>query len=76
MPVEGDDLFLSEAAQQAPSARDLEAERIAEALVFASAEPVAEAFLVERLPRGVDVRAIMSRLARLYAGRGRESHPH
>ncbi len=31
VPVEGDDLFLSEAAQQAPSARDLEAERIAEA---------------------------------------------
>ncbi|MBT9370359.1 SMC-Scp complex subunit ScpB [Rhizobium sp. CSW-27] len=52
------------------AALDLEAERIAEALVFASAEPVSEAFLLERLPRGVDVRAVMARLVRLYAGRG------
>ncbi|PXA90593.1 SMC-Scp complex subunit ScpB [Caulobacter sp. D4A] len=47
-----------------------EVERIAEALVFASAEPVSEAFLAERLPRGADVNAIMQRLVEAYAPRG------
>ena len=36
-----------------------EAERIAEALVFASAEPVSEDFLAERLPLGVGIPAVM-----------------
>ncbi len=49
---------------------ELEAERTAEALVFAAAEPVSESYLAERLPRGVDVARIMWRLVRLYAGRG------
>lgn len=49
---------------------ELEAERTAEALVFAAAEPVSESYLAERLPRGVDVARVMSRLTRLYAGRG------
>lgn len=47
-----------------------EVERIAEALVFASAEPVSEAFLAERLPRGADVAAIMRGLSEAYAPRG------
>ncbi|WP_425340387.1 SMC-Scp complex subunit ScpB [Ciceribacter sichuanensis] len=47
-----------------------EAMRIAEALVFASAEPVSENFIGDRLPRGTDVRAIMKRLKDDYAGRG------
>lgn len=47
-----------------------EVERIAEALVFASAEPVSEAFLAERLPRGEDIQAVMQRLAGIYASRG------
>ncbi|WP_117195643.1 SMC-Scp complex subunit ScpB [Rhizobium terrae] len=47
-----------------------EAERIAEALVFASAEPVSEAFLADRLPRGTDVAAIMQSLMASYATRG------
>lgn len=47
-----------------------EAERIAEALVFASAEPVSEAFLTERLPHGTHVPSIMHRLAQIYAPRG------
>ncbi|MFB9952159.1 SMC-Scp complex subunit ScpB [Rhizobium puerariae] len=48
----------------------MEVERIAEALVFASAEPVSEAFLAERLPRGTDVGAVMQRLVDAYAPRG------
>lgn len=48
----------------------LEAERIAEALVFASAQPVSEGFIRDRLPIGSDVRAIMLRLKDDYAMRG------
>jgi segregation and condensation protein B len=47
-----------------------EALRIAEALVFASAEPVSEGFIAERLPRDMDVRALMMQLKDDYAGRG------
>jgi segregation and condensation protein B len=49
---------------------DFEAERIVEALIFASAEPVPEGFLTDRLPRGTDVAAVLARLAENYAGRG------
>ncbi|MEF0938975.1 SMC-Scp complex subunit ScpB [Rhizobium sp. BR 362] len=47
-----------------------EAERIAEALVFASAQPVSEGFIADRIPRGVDVRPVMQRLKADYATRG------
>ncbi|MFK3693158.1 SMC-Scp complex subunit ScpB [Agrobacterium tumefaciens] len=47
-----------------------EAERIAEALVFASAEPVSVGFIAERLPRGMDVLATLERLKAAYADRG------
>lgn len=47
-----------------------EAERIAEALVFASAEPVSEAFIAERLPKDMDVSALMWRLKVVYNNRG------
>jgi segregation and condensation protein B len=44
--------------------------RIAEALVFAAAEPLDEAVIASRLPEGVDVAAVMAELQRVYAGRG------
>ena len=44
--------------------------RMVEAMVFASAEPVPEKALKERLPEGTDVRAIMEALRRSYADRG------
>ncbi|MEM6464085.1 MAG: SMC-Scp complex subunit ScpB [Pseudomonadota bacterium] len=44
--------------------------RIAEALVFASAQPVAERAIAEKLPEGTDVRAVMTRLANHYSLRG------
>lgn len=47
-----------------------EAERIAEALVFASAQPVSEAFIAERVARGVDIAAVMQKLKADYALRG------
>ena len=44
--------------------------RMAEALVFAAAEPLDEKTVAERLPHGADVKAIMERLVEDYAGRG------
>ena len=47
-----------------------EAERIAEALVFASAQPVSEAFIAERVPKGIDVATLMAKLKGHYGERG------
>ncbi|THV25872.1 SMC-Scp complex subunit ScpB [Peteryoungia ipomoeae] len=47
-----------------------EAMRIAEALVFASAQPVSTGFVEDRLPHGVDARTVLLRLKQDYAGRG------
>src|SRR5262249_44205772 len=44
--------------------------RLLEAMLFASAEPLDEASLAERLPQGVDVRAALLRLQEEYATRG------
>ncbi|MDH4993246.1 SMC-Scp complex subunit ScpB [Aquamicrobium lusatiense] len=53
------------------SRRDIaEVIRMAEAIVFASAAPVSEKQLAERLPAGVDVAATMRRLQEIYAPRG------
>lgn len=70
-PQEDDDLpIAAEEEAELPSFSSAEVERIAEALVFASAEPVSEAFLAERLPRGTNVNAVMQGLAEVYAPRG------
>jgi segregation and condensation protein B len=47
-----------------------EALRIAEALVFAAAEPLDETTIASRLPDGTDVAAVMAELQRVYSGRG------
>ena len=44
--------------------------RIAEAMVFASAEPLEESTIAARLSEGADVEAVMEELRRLYDGRG------
>ncbi len=46
--------------------------RLAEALLFASAEPVAEHALAELLPEGANAAAVLSSLQRALAGRGVE----
>jgi segregation and condensation protein B len=52
-------------------ARDLTQEtRIVEALLFAATEPVSTDFLVERLPEGTDIGAILEDLQAVYATRG------
>jgi segregation and condensation protein B len=47
-----------------------EAMRMAEAIVFASAEPVTDKALVARLPEGVDVPVVMQELQAAYEKRG------
>jgi segregation and condensation protein B len=47
-----------------------EASRIAEAMLFASAEPVPAEAIAARLPAGIPVEAVLRDLARFYAGRG------
>ncbi|MEJ5079672.1 SMC-Scp complex subunit ScpB [Ochrobactrum sp. MYb379] len=44
--------------------------RIAEAIIFASAEPVTERALSERLPGNVDLPAVLNHLQKIYEGRG------
>ncbi len=54
----------------APAFDALFVKRAVEALLFASAAPLGEGDLAERLPEGADVRAALSALAADYAGRG------
>ncbi|WP_441964975.1 SMC-Scp complex subunit ScpB [Microvirga sp. 2MCAF38] len=60
--------------EDAPEQRSVpdhgEAMRIAEALLFASAQPLSVEDLAGRLPEGADVSRILEELADLYAGRG------
>ncbi|MFM2282059.1 MAG: hypothetical protein RLZZ444_4290 [Pseudomonadota bacterium] len=49
---------------------DTEAARIVEALIFASAAPVSESYLADRLPSGTDLGAILNALKQSYASRG------
>lgn len=44
--------------------------RLVEALLFASAEPLDEASIAQRLPEGADVAAILEYLQRVYSNRG------
>ncbi|MEO0819904.1 MAG: SMC-Scp complex subunit ScpB [Pseudomonadota bacterium] len=47
-----------------------EQERMVEALLFASAEPMSEAEIARRLPKGCDIGTVLAMLERRYAGRG------
>lgn len=44
--------------------------RMVEAILFASADPVAEKSLLDRLPEGADIKALMEELQQAYASRG------
>jgi segregation and condensation protein B len=67
-----DDDFVAIAENDNPAGRLFlaEAVRMAEAIVFASAEPVTDKALAQRLPDGVDVAAVMTELHRQYERRG------
>lgn len=68
--LESDDGESQDERDPAAVRAEREALRIAEALVFASAGPVSENFIADRVPRGIDVGAIMRRLKEDYAPRG------
>lgn len=51
---------------------EIQARRLVEAILFASAEPVSEERLQAELPRGVDLDAVLGRLRADYRGRGVE----
>jgi len=71
MPFANDeDGFTSAADNPAARLQLSEAMRMAEAIVFASAEPVTEKQLAERLPDGVGVAAVMAELRQVYETRG------
>ena len=55
---------------EAAALRLAEAVRIAEALLFAAPEPMAEAEIARRLPDGIDVAATLAKLRADYEGRG------
>ncbi|HEU4986473.1 MAG TPA: SMC-Scp complex subunit ScpB [Rhizobiaceae bacterium] len=48
----------------------MEAKRMVEAMIFASAEPISEKALVTRLPDGIDVAPVLQELKREYERRG------
>ncbi len=56
--------------EQARAEAMLEATRIAEALIFASTEPVDESEIAKRIPDGVDAREALEALRDHYAARG------
>lgn len=60
----------SEAPADTEEERFAEAERRAEAVLFAAGEPVSAEELSEALPQGVDASEILMRLKKTYAGRG------
>jgi segregation and condensation protein B len=69
--LEDDDIEREDDLHTDDDPRDeTEATRIAEALVFASAQPVTEGFIADRLPKAFDVHAIMLGLQEQYAHRG------
>ena len=56
--------------EEAPPGDPLLNQRIVEAYIFASADPVTERALANRLPKGTDIQAILAELKAHYADRG------
>lgn len=56
--------------QYTPPVVPAEAVRVAEALIFASPQPIKDEELAARLPSGIDVGAVLGEITRTYAGRG------
>ena len=67
------DLFLVEGGENVTSIspdQNRAVLRMLEAILFASAEPVAESDLAHRLPAGLDIGGLLTELQQAYAGRG------
>ena len=61
---------LEDAGAEPADALLREAVRVAEAIIFAASEPVAETVIAERLPDGADVSTVLAQLAGDYESRG------
>lgn len=61
---------LEDAGAEPADALLREAVRVAEAIIFAASEPVAEAVIAGRLPDGADVATVLAQLAKDYESRG------
>jgi segregation and condensation protein B len=72
LPFPGTEPDSADTGLRNPAARlhMAEAVRMAEAIVFASAEPVSEKQIAQRMPEGADVPAVMAELQQTYARRG------
>ncbi|WP_028035199.1 SMC-Scp complex subunit ScpB [Chelativorans sp. J32] len=71
IPFVAEDERTSSVERPGPSSMAFaEVKRMAEALVFASATPVSSKMLSDRLPDGVDIRAVMEDLRKDYEKRG------
>lgn len=68
--TETDPENLAESGEGSAGLLDTTEARIVEALIFASAVPVSEAYLAERLPEGADLSGILAALRDFYAMRG------
>lgn len=71
------DMVVEDGQDEAPALRNpaerlhlAEAVRMAEAIVFASTEPVSDKQIAQRLPDGLDIAAVMAELQQVYARRG------
>ncbi|WP_153769305.1 SMC-Scp complex subunit ScpB [Labrenzia sp. CE80] len=72
MEIDGDLLGLTDADEEheAEEIVDRDGLRMLEALLFAAAEPLSEAELIERLPKGCDVPSLLAELVTHYEARG------
>ena len=68
--TETDPENLAESGEGSAGLLDTTEARIVEALIFASAVPVSEAYLAERLPEGADLSGILAALRDFYVMRG------
>lgn len=62
--------FLGQASSKSPDPDLFEAIRMAEALIFASSEPVSARYLKDKLPADVDIATVLTELQKLYSSRG------
>lgn len=68
--IENDDMIDDGDATASADAGEMEALRIAEALIFASPVPVEETELAKHMPEGLELEGVMQQLRAQYEGRG------
>jgi segregation and condensation protein B len=62
--------FSAQTSSKSPDTELFEAIRMAEALIFASSEPVSARHLKEKLPNDIDISFVLTELQKLYSSRG------